>query len=193
MVPRTSGCGFPAAGGPGGAEDRISADLEPGSYELVCFLRRPSAQIGVGAAELARELVEVARLRPSHVAQRAADRDALVRRLLRALRCDAVLGQPAREVLARHLARRPPQRRALGVAAAGQPARASAADEQPAVQHGLAGVRRVIDAREPRDRGDRAARLVRREAAELDRRDDPVARRPTCARSPRPERCRRRG
>ena len=58
-----------------------------------------------------------------------------------------------------------------------QAARA-AADEQPAVDHRLAGVGRVLGAGQPRDRGGRAARLVRRQAAELDRRDDAVARRP---------------
>ena len=49
------------------------------------------------------------------------------------------------------------------------------ADEQPAVEDRLAGIGSVLDARQPRDRRGGAARLVRREAAELDRRDDGVA------------------
>ena len=60
----------------------------------------------------------------------------------------------------------------------------AAADEQPAVQHGLAGIRRVFDAGETGDRGDRTARLVGCQAAELDRRDDAVAGRPGARASP---------
>ena len=63
------------------------------------------------------------------------------------------------------------------VTAAGQ-AGAPGADQQPAIDHGLAGVGSVIDPRELRDRGDGAARLVGGESAELDGRDHPVARGP---------------
>jgi len=68
----------------------------------------------------------------------------------------------------------PPRRR--GRAAGGF----ALTDEQPPVQHRLAGIRRALDACQPGDRHGRAACLVGCEAAELDRRDDAVAGRP-CA------------
>ncbi len=48
------------------------------------------------------------------------DRDPLAHGLLGGGRSDAVLGEPARQVLARHLPLRPPQRRALGIAASAE-------------------------------------------------------------------------
>src|SRR4051794_17063906 len=78
----------------------------------------------VGGAEPAPQLEQVLLLRAADPAERLLDRDALaVGRSLLGRRRDAVLREPARQVLAGDLALRPPQRRGLGVAAPGQAAR----------------------------------------------------------------------
>ena len=90
---------------------------------------------------------------------------------------DAVLGQPAREVLAGDLALRPPQRSALGVTT-GSEATGAATGEQATCDDRLAGIGGVGDAGGARDGGRRAARLMGGEAAELQGRHDGVAGRP---------------
>jgi hypothetical protein len=110
---------------------------------------QPPRARSVGSAG---EVVQVLRL-GAHRVQRAPHGHSPRRRPLPGGRRDAVLAEPARQVLPGHLAARPPERRALGLAAASQAA-AVAADEQVAVENRLADVGYVLrrGVRSPRPR-----------------------------------------
>jgi hypothetical protein len=86
-----------------------------------------------------RQIEQVLRLGAAHRAQGPVHLEPAVGRLVAGARGDAVLGQPARQILAGDLPLRPSQRRSSGVAAPTQAPRAPA-DEQAPVQHGLAGI-----------------------------------------------------
>jgi len=97
-----------------------------------------------------------------------------IHQVLQVVNGHLTIGQPAGQVLTGHLDLRPPQRRALSIAA---PAEASAAmaDEEPAMQNRLARVRSVLHPGQAGDRRGSAAGLMRGQTTELHRRHDPVA------------------
>ena len=129
----STGSPRPSRGGPVGSVLSARAPRACGGRAT----RSPGRRCGTGAPATGTALSA------PRIAERLTDGDAFAGWSVGGAGRDAVLGEPARQVLAGDLALRPPQRRALGVAAPLQAARA-APDEQPAVDHRLAGVGGVL-------------------------------------------------